>query len=258
VELADAEREMKRISALYQSGSTTEQNRDKTTTAYHAAQAKLSVAKAQLAQARAQLELAQINLRESTIVSPIDGIVTEKHIDEGNLINVGDAIVTVADMKLVRLIVGLAERYQASVKPGLPVRIDVDSFPDKTFVGKVYSVYPALDEETRTLKVEIRLDNSELLLKPGMFARVTLITQRKDDAIVVVRDVVLGGRIDEPYLYVIEGETARKHFVKIGIKQAEKYEIIDGLKTGEMLVVNGMHYLADGSKVRVVRLEDIR
>ena len=101
VELADAEREMKRIDALYQGGSTTEQNRDKTTTAYHAAQAKLSAVKAQLAQARAQLELAQINLRESTIVSPIDGIVTEKHIDEGNLINVGDTIVTIADMKIV-------------------------------------------------------------------------------------------------------------------------------------------------------------
>ena len=88
VELADAEREMKRISSLYQSGSATEQSKDKASTAYYAAEAKLDAAKAQLTQARAQLELALINLRESTIVSPIDGIITEKHIDEGNLINV--------------------------------------------------------------------------------------------------------------------------------------------------------------------------
>jgi RND family efflux transporter MFP subunit len=259
VELADAEREMKRINALYQSGSTTEQSRDKTTTAYRASKAKLSAAKAQLAQAKAQLELAQINLRESTIVSPIYGIVTEKHIDQGNLINVGDVIVTIADMKLVKVIVGLAERYKTMVKPGLPARTYVDAYPGMPFAGEVYSVYPALDEKTRTLLVEIRLDNDELLLKPGMFARVTLVTDSKDDVVVVPRDVVLGSRIDDkPYVYVVADETAEKRFVKTGIKQGDKWEILEGLRPYERLVVNGMNYLEDGSKVHVVRMEDIK
>jgi RND family efflux transporter MFP subunit len=259
VELTDAEREMKRINALYHSGSTTEQNRDKTTTAYYAAEAKLNAGSAQLAQARAQLELAQINLRESTIVSPIDGIITEKHIDEGNLINVGDAIVTIADMKLVKIIVGLAERYQTMVRPGLPTRIYVDSYPGRPFNAEVYSVYPALDEETRSLKIEIRMDNTELLLKPGMFARVTLITDSKKDVVIVPRDVVLGGRIDDqPYVFVVVDETAEKRFVKIGIKQADMWEIIEGLRPNERLVINGMNYLADGSRVSIVRMEDIK
>ncbi len=259
VELADAEREMKRINALYQSGSTTEQSRDKTTTAYYAAEAKLNAAQAQLAQAQAQLDLVQINLRESTIVSPIDGIITVKHIDEGNLINVGDSIVTIADMKLVKVIVGLAERYQTMVRAGLPARIHVDSYPDKPFTGEVYSVYPALDEKTRTLKVEVRLDNTDLLLKPGMFARVTLIADSKEDVVIVPRDVVLGGRIDdEPYVYVVADEVAEKRFVKVGIKQADMWEILEGLRPYDRLVVNGMNYLADGSKVHIVRLEDIK
>jgi RND family efflux transporter MFP subunit len=259
VELADAEREMKRVNALYQSGSTTEQNRDKTTTAYNAAQAKLSAAKAQLAQTHAQLELAQINLRESTIVSPIDGIVTEKHIDQGNLINVGDVIVTIADMKVVKVIVGLAEKYQTMVGPSLPARIYVDAYPVKPFSGKVHSVYPALDEKARTLSVEIRLDNTELLLKPGMFARVTLVTESKDGVVIVPRDVVLGGRIDDqPYVFVVADGAAEKRFVKIGIKQADMWEIPEGLRPYEKLVVNGMNYLADGSKVSVVRMEDIK
>jgi len=259
VELADAEREMKRISALYQSGSATEQSKDKATTAYYAAEAKLNVAKAQFAQARAQLELAQINLRESTIVSPIDGIITEKHIDEGNLINVGDSIITIADMKLVKVIVGLAERYQTMVRPGLSARIYVDSYPGRPFTAEVYSVYPALDEQTRTLKVEIRMDNTEMLLKPGMFTRVTLITDSKEDVVIVPRDVVLGGRIDdEPYVFVVADEMAEKRFVKIGVKQADMWEIIEGLRPYERLVVNGMNYLADGSKVSVVRMEGIK
>jgi membrane fusion protein (multidrug efflux system) len=259
VELADAKREMERINKLYESGSTTEQNRDKAATAYHASEAQLEAAKAQLAQARAQLDLAQINLKESNIVSPIDGIITEKHIDRGNLINVGDVIVTIADMKHIKVIVGLAERYKTMVGPGLPARIYVDAYPDKPFSGKVYSVYPALDEKTRTLLVEIRLDNTDLLLKPGMFARVALVTDSKENVVIVPRDVVLGGRIDdEPYVYVVVDETAEKRFVKIGIKQGDRWEALDGLKPFERLVVNGMNYLTDGSKVHIVRMEDIQ
>ncbi|GAJ05943.1 unnamed protein product, partial [marine sediment metagenome] len=92
IELADAEREKKRIVALYEGGSATEQSKDKAITAAELSAASLSLA-------GANLELAQINLRESMIVSPIDGIVTAKHIDEGNLIRTGDRIVAIADMK---------------------------------------------------------------------------------------------------------------------------------------------------------------
>ncbi len=255
VELADAEREKKRVIALYEGGSATEQSRDKAVTAAELAAASLSLAKA-------NLELAKINLRESMIVSPIDGIVTAKHIDEGNLIRSGDQIVTIADMKTVKVIVAATEKYGAQITVGMPAKIKVDAFAERTFDASVHSVHPALDAQTHTVQVEIRLDNEELLLKPGMFARVTLITKRKDNVVVVPRDVVLGGKIDEHYVYVVEeasaGKIARKHFVEIGIQQADRYEITKGLKVGETLVVNGMNYLADGMDVEVVRIEDIK
>jgi len=258
IELADAEREKKRISTLYTGGSVTEQSRDKAITAAESSAAKATGAEAQLAQARATMELAQINLRESNVVSPIDGIVTKKHIDRCNLINVGDTIVTIADMKNVKLVIGFAERHQLKIRAGLPARIQVDSFPEMVFLGKVHLVYPAVDERTRTIQVEIRLDNSELLLKPGMFARVTLVTDSRNDVVVIPRDVILGGRIDDrPYVYVIGSGIAHKRFVKIGIKQGERWQISEGLAPGETLVVNGMNYLTDGSKVRVVRMEAI-
>jgi len=255
VELADAEREKKRVIALYEGGSATEQSRDKAMTAAELAAASLSLT-------RANLELAQINLRESMIISPIDGIVTAKHIDEGNLIRSGDQIVTIADMKTVRVIVAATEKYGAQIAVGMPAKIKVDAFAERTFDASVHSVHPALDAQTHTIQVEIRLDNDELLLKPGMFARVTLITRRKDNVVVIPRDIVLGGKIDKHYVYVIEGASAgkiaRKHFVEIGIEQADRYEITNGLKEGEMLVVNGMNYLADGMDVEVVRIEDIK
>ena len=271
VELADAEREKKRIVALYEGGSATEQSRDKALTA-------AELAKARLTLARANLELSEISLRESTISSPIDGIVTAKHLEEGNLIKTGDRIVTVADMKTVKVIVAVAEKYGEQITVGTPARIRVDAFGGRVFSAKVYSIYPALDEQTHTIQAEIRLENDELLLKPGMFARVTLITKRRDDVVVIPRDVVLGGRIDDkPYVYVVDshlngddakksgaenpvkaGPIAHKRFVKLGIIQADKVEITDGLEAGKTLVVNGMNYLADGIGVEVVRMEDIK
>jgi len=255
VELIDAERERKRVTALYESGSATEQSRDKAVTAAELAAASLELAKA-------NLELAKLNLRESTIVSPIDGIVTAKYIDEGNMVKAGDRIVTVVDMETVKVIVAVAERYGAEISVGMPAIIKVDTFADRQFDARVYSIHPALDAQTHTLQVEIRLENSELLLKPGMFARVTLVTNQKDDAVVIPRDVILGGKIDKHYVYVVEDASdekiARKRFVKIGMKQAERCEITEGLKAGEMLVVNGMNFLIDGIGVEIVRLEDIK
>lgn len=252
VELADAQREKKRITALYQGGSATEQSRDKAATAAELAAARLSSAKA-------ALELAEINLRESTISSPIDGIVTKKHIDEGNLIKTGDEIVTIADIETVKIIVAAAEKYGSEITAGGAVKIKVDAYAEKEFEAGVYSIHPALDEQTHTIQVEIRLKNDESLLKPGMFARVTLITKRKDDVVVIARDAVLGGRIDDRrYVYVVKEGIARKRFVKVGITEADRYEITGGLKPGQTLVVNGMNYLSDGTAVEVVRIEDVK
>jgi RND family efflux transporter MFP subunit len=255
VELTDTEREKKRVTALYESGSATEQSRDKAVTAAELAAASLELA-------RANLELAKLNLRESTIVSPINGIVTAKHIDEGNMVNAGDRIVTIADMETVKVIVAVAERYGAEISAGMPAIIRVDTFADRQFNAKVYSIHPALDAQTHTLQVEIHLKNEKLLLMPGMFARVTLVTNQKADAVVIPRDVILGGKIDKNYVYVVEDASsekiARKRFVEIGIKQADIYEITEGLKAGEVLVVNGMNFLVDGTSVEIVRLEDIK
>jgi len=251
VQLAEAQRESKRIVGLFEAGSATEQARDQAVTASELAAAGLNLA-------TANLDLAKINLRESTIVSPIDGIVTARHIDEGNLVGQGQRIVSLADIRTVKVLAAVPERYSPQICQGMPVKIAVDAFKDRVFETKVYCVYPALDEQTHTIRLEIRLQNDGLLLRPGMFARVKLILNRRDTAVVIARDVILGGKIDPPYVFVAENGHARKRIVEIGLTDGPRCEIVSGLKPGENLIVNGMHHLADGTAVEVVRLEDIQ
>jgi HlyD family secretion protein len=251
VEVADANREARRLKALFEGGSATEQSRDKALTAMQMAQARLNSAKA-------NLEMADINLRESSIRSPIDGVITAKHVDAGNLINIGQAIVTVADMKTVKIVAAASERYSGKIQAGMKAKVRMESLGEREFEAEVYSVYPSLDEQTHSIQAEIRLNNEKLQFRPGMFAGVKLILQHKKDVVVVPRDVVLGGKADEPYVYVVEDGVAHKRTVKTGITEGENIEIAEGLKAGETIVVNGMNYLIDGTKVEVVRLEDIK
>lgn len=251
VQLDEAERERARVVGLFEKGSTPEQQKDKAVTA-----AELALAGLNLAQAN--LELARINLRESTIVSPIGGVVTAKHIDEGNLVSAGQRIACIADVSTVKVLVAVPERYGPQIREGLPVRICVDACRDRTFETRVYSIHPALDEHTHTIQAEIRLANDGLLFRPGMFARVALVLDRRENTIVVPRDIVLGGKIDPPYVYVVEQGIAKKRPVEIGLRQGDRCEVRSGLHAGENLVVNGMHYLADGIRADVVRLEDVQ
>ena len=248
---ADAEREQKRMISLFESGSATEQMRDKAVTAAKTAAARLGAAKA-------ALELAEINLQESVLKSPMDGVVTRKYIDEGNLVSVGQPVVTIADIAQVKVIVAVSEKHTTLVKEGVPCRLMVDAYPDKVFAAKVSSVWPALDPATRSLQVEIRLDNPGMELKPGMFAKVDLILERKTSVIVIPFDSVTGGKVSPAFVYTVNNSVAYKHVVEPGIVQADKVEVISGLNEGEELVVNGMTYLKDGMAVEVVSMEAIK
>jgi RND family efflux transporter MFP subunit len=251
VQLAQAQRESNRIVGLFESGSATEQARDQAVTAAELAATGLSLA-------RANLDLAQIGLRESTIVSPIDGVVTAKYIDEGNLVAQGQRIVGLADIKTVKVLATVPERYSMQICQGMPVKIVVDAFRERVFDANVYCVYPTLDEQTHTLRVEVRLENGDLSLRPGMFTHVKLVLDHKDETIVIARDVILGGKIDAPYVYVAQDGCARKRIVEIGLTDGPRCEITHGLQSGESLIVNGIDRIADGTAVEIVRLEDIR
>ena len=156
-QLDNIQLEYDRQLALYEVGGTSKQLLD-------AQQVQLDVART-----------AYDNLKENTqLISPIDGIVTARNYDNGDMYSAGKPLLTVQKIVPVKLMIHVSEGFYTQVKEGMPVKIHLDVYKDETFTGKVSLIYPTIDAATRTFPVEITLDNKDMRVRPGMFARVTI------------------------------------------------------------------------------------
>lgn len=245
VALADAEREKKRMIGLYEGGSATEQSRDKAVTA-----AKLAAAG--LKQAEAALTKIKVTLDKATIESPVTGVVSKKYVDEGNMVGPTTPLVRIVQIETLKVLGGVSERYLPQLVHGkTSVTIRTDAYPDDGFEGVVYRVGVAVDTVTRTGEVEIRVPNPAMKLKPGMFARMTIMIGQKENA-VVVSDSALIREYDEEYVFVVNGGKAYRRRIKLGLSQGQYYEVLEGLSAGDMVITHGQRQLKDGQMVEVV------
>ena len=258
VTLEDAAKERARFKNLYEEGAATQQQFDQMDAAYKKAQAAKELAQAQLRQAQAAVELARINLKESTLLSPIDGVVTKKWLDEGNMASLNTPIVTIQDIETVKVVVSVPESALTNIKPkSTAVFISVDAYSDETFAAEVFSIYPEIDRQTRTAPVEIRLENEAGKLRPGMFVRARFLLRHRENTIVVPGDSVLRQE-EERFVFLVDETSnpygrASKVPVKVGLVEGPKIEIVSGLNVGELLATTGMDYLRDGSEVEIIR-----
>lgn len=212
--------------------------------------------------AKRGLELQRTYLQYSRIIAPFDGFVTKRFVDPGALIaqgtsqsSAGNTVVTVMDLSQVKVLVNVAERDISSVHLGDPVSLAVDAYPDRTFQGQVTKFAPALDASTRTLLVEIDVPNQDTVLKPGMFARVTLVLERRNQVLTVPSEALLVNELGS-FLYVLGAPTdgaatVRRVAVRTGIEDDGKVEVLAGLGPGDRLVRTGKELVRDGSRVRI-------
>lgn len=239
---ADADREKKRWEALFAEKSATEQQRDKAMTAFQLAQAQVVLAEATLQQARVMLD-------ETTIEAPIAGIISRKFMDEGNMAGPGKPLVNIVDIDMVKVLAAVSERHITALRPGeTPVLAEVDAFPGVVFSGTLHRVGIALDPVTLTAEVEARLPNPGQRLKPGMFARTTILLEQRAGVLIVPEHALV--RADGGiFAYVVDGTTVRKRAVKLGLDQGAMHEVLAGLAAGEQIVVRGQRNIRDGDVV---------
>ena len=203
---------------------------------YSAAQAQVDLAYAQLAQSASRLVELRINLGNTNVVSPVDGFVAKRNVDPGAWVSNQAGVASVVDISSLRLVANVVEKDLRMVSAGDPAVVEVDAFPGEKFNGKIARVSPILDPATRTAPMEIEIPNANFRLKPGMYAKVTLEVESKENVLLIPK-VALVDSEGQRGVYQANGES-RAEFkpVKIGIEDAERVEILDGLSEGEMVV----------------------
>ena len=164
----------------------------------------------------------------------------------------GKPLLTVQKIVPVKLMIHVSEGFYTQVKEGMPVKIHLDVYKDETFTGKVSLIYPTIDAATRTFPVEITLDNKDMRVRPGMFARVTIDfgTERR----VVLPDLAVVKQTGSGDRYVYVYNDGKVDFVKVelGRRTDTRYEILSGVPDGARVVVAGQSRLYNGAEVTVV------
>lgn len=228
---------------------------DQAATAHNLAQARYQAAvdavNQQLAvveQQRATLNLAKKALTDTVVRSPINGAVKEKHAARGSYVVVNGRIVTLVKINPLRLRADIPEYAAAMVRTGQTMTLRVEAFPDRTFTGRVVRIGASLNEQTRALTVEAEVANPSNLLRPGMFAKSSLITAKDAPAVMVPQRAVqtIAGLNK---VFVIENGRASERIVKIGASDGEMIEIVEGVRSGENVAVNNLDKLQEGSVV---------
>ena len=194
------------------------------------------------------------NLRENTILrSPIDGFVSARSFDAGDLYSMSAPLFTVQQVTLVKLLVGISESEYTKVKKGDVVHITVDAIPGREFTGKVERLYPTMDAVTHTFKVEVTVPNKDRVLRPGMYARVTVNFGTRRSVIVPDQALVKQEGTGTRFIYVLKPDHTVSYVpVTIGRHIGREYEILEGLEAGSQIVVKGQSLIRDGVKVNVL------
>lgn len=251
-----AEREKTRMAKLKEYGLATQQNLDDAETEAAAATARVEAARAQISAAEGELQQAQAHLSKGMIRSPMDGVVSYRDVNVGDLASDTGAakpLFKIVDNRILNLTVTVPSVEMAAVKVGNPLTFTVDALPDKTFSGKVKFVNPVVDQADRSVKVIAEVENASGELKAGLFAKGRILTGTKRNVLQAPRSALIGFNVEakKAGLYVVEGESARYRNVATGAVMGDRIEIASGLHPGERLVVRGGFNLKGGDKVAI-------
>ena len=194
------------------------------------------------------------NALENTILrSPLTGYVTARNFDKGDMFSMAAPLFTVQQVTPVKLLVGISESEYTKVKKGDGVSLTVDAFPGRTFSGKIERIYPVVDAATRTFKAQVVVANTDRVLRPGMYARVTVNFGTRRSVMVPDQSLVKQEGTGTRFIYQLKADGTVSYLpVTVGRHIGTEYEIVSGLEDGVTVVVKGQSALKDGIKVNVL------
>lgn len=199
---------------------------------------------------RAAYEMARLELSYTNIVAPIDGVIAQRMVKLGNLIQLNTALFRVVDARRLEAVLNVPERELATLREGLDVNMQVDAMPGKTFSGRIARVSPVVDAGSGTFRVVCEFESGGLL-KPGMFGRIGVTYDQRSDALTIPRTALLEDAGEAAVFAVRDGAAVRVP-IQPGYYSGELVEVRGGLAEGESVVTAGKVTLRDGIKVEVL------
>lgn len=242
------------------------QTYDDTEARYQASLAQLDLARAQFEQSKARLEELRINLSNTVIASPVDGFIGKRYLDPGAAVSPNAPVASVVAIDTVRMVANVVEKDVKRLNVGMGAQVEVDAFPGEKFTGKVARIAPVFDPQTRTAEMEIEVPNPGFRLKPGMYARVDLTIDSRENAMTVPSNAVVdvegktgvfvAGSAPQPASNPPAAEgtggqplTARFQPVETGIRDGQQVEIRAGLAENARVITTGATALRDGDRI---------
>jgi RND family efflux transporter MFP subunit len=216
----------------------------------------VAAAKSNIGVAQASLDrLSQLKSYQ-TVRAPFAGVVTLRNADAGALVNEGNTLLfRIAQTGRLRAFVNVPQSEAALVRKGQEAEITAPDLPGRKFKGVVAHTSDALDPATRTLLVEIQLDNSSRALMPGTFGQVALTVERASPSLTIRGDTLVV-RADGPQTAVVDGGEVHFTRIQLGRDYGDRIEVLSGLEEGQMVVVNPSDLVREGAKVKPALLEE--
>ncbi|MFC7396065.1 efflux RND transporter periplasmic adaptor subunit [Chelatococcus sp. GCM10030263] len=242
-ELADArarldlaESNYKRTNALAKSGNATERANDE--------------AFAALATARAAVALMEARFDKLSIGAPFPGVLGMRKVSVGAYLSPGAQIVNLEKIDTLKVDFKVPEIYLAQVSVGQTIELTVDALPGRTFTGTIYAIDPMVDVNGRALTIRARLSNPGLVLRPGLFARITIKGETTQNVVFLPEEAIVPRGKDTLVYQIVDGKAVETK-VQLGTRKAGEVEIVDGLGPDAMVVTAGQLRLRDGAPVEI-------
>jgi len=199
--------------------------------------------------AAATLELRKRELEDARIVAPFDGVVGYRQVSPGQFVQVGQTMTVLVNMNPIKADFDVPERFIGQLRTGQRIDITVAAYAQSAFTGEVYFISPEVEVTTRNVLVRAFIDNASGLLKPGMFGNLKLVLQEKEDALVIPESALIMRAEKSMVMVVDDDNIAQMRTVRAGIRMEGALEILEGLRAGERVIVEGHQKVGSGTPV---------
>lgn len=190
-----------------------------------------------------------------SVKAPTSGTITSLPLAVGSTVAPSMSIGKISSTDELEIKTAVAERFVSRVEVGQQASLIFDAWAGASFMGRITEVSPVLDPMTRTMSVTLVLDPPDNRIKPGMYARIKLITEKKDNVLVIPYYAIVN-RADENFVFVVQdGDSVRMQSISPGLRVDDKIEITSGLEVGDLVITRGQTLLQEGTKINVISVE---